>query len=81
MERYCPDDSKNISLMGVGLMLGVLDLTLSYLWGGGHIYTRNKENIIFIMSNYQISYKDLFLLATFFKTIQSLRKRRYDYLD
>ena len=35
MKRYCPDDSKNVSYIGVGLMSGVLDITLSYVWGGG----------------------------------------------
>ena len=35
MKTYSPSDSKNISYISVGLVKGVLDMTLSLVWGDG----------------------------------------------
>ena len=34
LERSCPGDLKNVSYVGVGLVLTCSDLILSYGWGG-----------------------------------------------
>ena len=34
LERSCPWDFKNVSYVGVGLVLNCSDLILSYGWGG-----------------------------------------------